>query len=207
MEIYLASIEGVSGPGNTRVQVRVLPHMKLIDRDSLPIWPYFFKHQAITGKLGENVWCISNPDFSMGYVLGLANDYTITGKYEENSLSVDLFKLFEDNYFKANAHLYNKSDLIVSFYNKDAIHFTKRESGETIIAYSNGSYIQASADIHSFNVGTSYIKIEQGKISIVADKILLSSNDVCIGNNPQGNLLISPTSDSASAIISKSVRA
>lgn len=91
LKVYKAKIYKVFGPGDDRLQVRILPYMKDIpsdELDNLPRYPMFFKGRKITGydeftygtKKADKVYVLATSDFTTGYVLGLANEFEGNGE-------------------------------------------------------------------------------------------------------------------------------
>jgi len=190
--LYIAKIEGVASAGNTRLQVRVLPHMESLDKDYLPIWPFFFGYQAITGKAGELVWCIANDEFTAGYVLGFVNSYTWSGSYEESSIPQSLYDRIDDIHVELRGKLLNYKDIIVSFWNDTSIHFVDRSTGAHITAFTSGTLsIVRPEEIIMAVGGTSMINMNSEEIVITAKKVRLSG-EVRLGLAPQGPVLVTP---------------
>lgn len=86
LRIYRAQIYKTKGPNDDRLQVRILPYMLDIPEDELdylPIYPSLIKGKVFAGyseqQDGKNkatrVYVAATPDFSVGYVIGLANEF------------------------------------------------------------------------------------------------------------------------------------
>lgn len=188
--IYIAEIVGVASAGNTRLQVRVLPQLEGIADEYLPVWPYFFQHQAITGKKGELVWCIANTDLSVGYILGFVNKYSWNGTYEENSIPQTLMDQLDDVHVELRGKLFSYKDIIVTFWNETSMHFIERSTGAHITALTTGTLsIVRPDEIIMAVAGKSMINMSADEITITASKIRLSG-DVRLGSNPQGKVLV-----------------
>ena len=106
-EIYLAEVVGAATAGNTRLQIRVIPDMQDIPVGKCPVWPSFFKDKIFWLPVGSKVWVICNKEFTLGYILGEANETTLNtglGVFEENSVSKNFLNdINKDNkaYFKS----------------------------------------------------------------------------------------------------------
>lgn len=188
--LYIAEIVGVSSGDNTRLQLRVLPQLEGIAKEYLPVWPFFFAHQAITGKVGELVWCIANTELSMGYVLGFVNDYSWNGDYSESSIPLTLLEKLNDIHVELRGKLFSYSDIIVTFWNETSVHFVDRATGAHISAFTSGTVSITRPDEIIMAVGSkSMINMNADEVVISADKIRLSG-EVRLGKNPQGKILV-----------------
>lgn len=92
LKIYRARVHDVCKVGDDRLQVRIMPHMAdfpSVDDDNLPKYPFMFKGQVITcytelnpDKDGNADWVFvaATDDFTVGYIIGLANQFYTSGK-------------------------------------------------------------------------------------------------------------------------------
>lgn len=189
--LYIAEIVGVAAKDNTRVQVRITPGMEGIAKEYLPIWPSFFKHQAITGKVGELVWCVANEEFTTGYILGYVNSFTWGGTYKDDSLTESFLDRIDDVHVTLRGAVLNYRDIIVTYWNENCIHFIQRTDGSTIIAYTSGtlSIVRPTEILQSVQNGGS-LRISKDEAVITAKTIRLAGK-VRLGENPKGNVLVS----------------
>jgi len=195
--VHIAEIVGIAGDNNFRMKVRVLPHMSEISDDYLPIWPNFFKGKGITGKVGELVWCLTNEEFTMGYILGMVAAYTYSGSYADDSIPKTLLDRLDDIQVDLSGKLLNYRNIEVTFWNQTSVHFVERETGTSIIAFATGS-------LHIMKDEEFMVAIGDGKsettsmIKMTADEIVFSSKNIRLqgsiklGNNPQGKVLVTP---------------
>ena len=207
-EIHIAQIEGVASEGNLRLQVRIMPHMQNLEKDYLPIWPFFFKHQALTGKQGDYVWVICNEEFTTGYVLGYAADFTWHGNYEPSSIPEDTFEKIADAYLNVRGFLISFSNIIVTHWTEETIHFIDKEKGTAFVAFTNGTFhMIRSNEVFVTVKGKSTLLITEKEIALEAEKIRLASDQVTLGNNPTGYVMVNPGRLGKTALPSKSVEA
>jgi len=88
LKLYKARIYSCGKDGDDRVQVRVLPYMadyETSECGDLPRYPALFKGQVITGyselepnpktNMADEVFIVATSDWTVGYVLGLANKF------------------------------------------------------------------------------------------------------------------------------------
>ena len=188
--IYIGEIAGVSAKDNTRLQVRILPGMETLPKEYLPIWPNFFKHQAITGKVGSLVWCIANEEYTVGYILGYVNSFTWGGTYAEDSLSKSLLDRLDNIHVNLRGTVLNYRDIIVTYWNENCIHFVQRSDGSSIMAYTSGtlSVVRPTEILQSVQNGAS-IRINRDEAVITAGVIRLAGK-VRLGENPKGKVLV-----------------
>lgn len=188
--LYIAKIEATASAEDDRLQVRILPDMETLDKSYLPVWPYFFKHQLIAGKVGELVWCIANTEFTVGFILGFVNAYSWTGDYSSSSIPTRLKEKFNDAHVELRGKLFSFKDIIVTFWDETSIHFIDRTNGAHIIAFTSGTCCIVRPDEIIMAVGAkSMINMSEKEITITADKIRLSG-EVRLGRSPQGSVLV-----------------
>jgi len=170
LKIYKARIYRMCGPNDDRIQVRILPHMIDIqsdELDNLPKYPPFFKGQAISGKTeyddgktsAENVWVASTPDFTFGFVMGLANAFgQFSGKMFDSYNFDELKKYLVKRRICPDD--FNYRDLTVQFWSEYIDSEGKSKGG--ILEFINKKY------------GHKYIITTSGAIfAITSDSILL----------------------------------
>lgn len=188
--LYMAEIAGVSAKENTRLQVRILPDMASINKEYLPIWPSFFKHQALTGKPGDLVWCVANEEFTTGYILGYVNSITWGGTYKEDSLSKSFLDNLDDIHVELRGLVLNYRDIIITYWDSSCMHFIERSTGASISAFSSGtlSIVRPNEILQSVEKGGS-VRINKDEVVISAATIRLAG-DVRLGSNPKGKVLV-----------------
>lgn len=208
--LYLAEIVSDSSESDSRLQVRPLPQMENIPSTLCPVYPYFFRDEALTGKTGELVWIVSNTDFTVGYVLGPANYNTYsyqTGVFEDQSIPVDLKQAINDSLVQLKSEKLSFVNLKVTFWNEDCIHFIERSNGGFIIAYRSGAiHIFKESEV-LLRIGNSKIYMNSDTITIAADSLNLQSESVGLGRNPTGSVLITAGTGKEAPITSEYVRA
>ena len=203
--IYIAMIEGVSSLKDNRLTVRVLPDMEDISGDNLPKWPCFIRNELITGKQGQLVWVIANEEFTTGYVLGYANFTTWKDDYEIASVPVDLYNALDDASINLGGKMLSYSDLQISFWNENTIHFVERNSGACIVAFRNGTIHRIKPEGVDIQVGSSIFQIKENEIIISAETLKLEGEKVLLGKNPQGKVFVSPGASGGNSVPSKGV--
>ena len=209
--IYLATVvETVAN--DHRIGVKIIPQMNDIVDSSCPRWPSFFKDEMTLPKKGELVWVICNNDFSLGYVLGLANLNTYRGEsFEEHSIPQSLVDQISSNIQDIQIGSFTIVDAKVEFWNDTTIHFIERSTGGRIMAFSNGTmYIfRPNEVILKLGAGASNVfKLTSEGFSLFSkSSIKLNSDNVTLGNNPTGGVLVSLGNEAGTATTSKSVQA
>ena len=197
--IYIAQVVGVANSGDDRLQVRVLPQMQnymTLPDDQCPKWSFFFRDEFYTGTGAANdyVWVICNDDFSVGYILGVANYTTYSSEstlYKQKSIPSDLTKAIKESIATLRGEQYSFKNLKVTFWNNDSIHFIERSTGGSIIAFRNGTLYIARPDEFAIVMGeTKFTMSKQKGISLSGTSIKLGSNDVFIGNKADGRILV-----------------
>jgi hypothetical protein len=197
--LYIAKIEGTSPKNDSRLQVRILPHMEGLENGMLPIWPFFFANQTITGKAGELVWCIADDEFRAGYILGHAGMYSWEGDYSSSSLPDSLLTKLQDSIVEISGQLLYFKNLIVTFWNDKSLHFVEKDTGAHYTAFSNGSFSMQTSHtamqvVREDNGNMfSALRISRDEI-VLTSKVIRLEGDVRLGTNPKGQLLVSPTS-------------
>lgn len=220
--LYIGRVVGVASSTNSRLQVRILPHMETLEAADCPIWPSFFRDELYTGKENELVWCICDDEFNNGYVLGLANyaaysedDYsTLTRGSTTIPLSIPKESL-QDKISDVTAQLLGErvvfSDIKVTYWDSNCIHFIERSTGGTIIAYSSGSILimrptQFYVHIGGISNGTS-LKIDSTGVSVSGSAIKLQAPYVGLGTNPSARVVVTNGSTAEGSFVSSYVKA
>lgn len=213
-EIYLAEVVGAATAGNTRLQVRVIPDMQDIPDEKCPAWPSFFKDKIFWLSVGSKVWVICNKEFTLGYILGEANETTLNvgqSVFEKNSISENFLEdINKDNksYFKSTKKEIDPYNSVVTYWDKDCVHFINKSDGSLTVCYRNGSIFKASKSSMYMSVGSSVLNIDESGIALKADRISLTSPNVQLGNSNQGYVMVSGGSTSGkNAVTSTCVQA
>lgn len=230
--LYLAKVVGVNaGMGldslqsdqakavDSRLQVRILPQMENVSADNLPLYPSFFKNTLITGAIGDLVWVLANEDFTLGYVLGLANSNTMLGNFEDYSVPRDLLKEILDSKLKLKAKTQSFQNLIISYWDSNCIQFVERNTGAFLIFYKSGTYVDVRSSGILLHVGSvknpknggSTVEINADSIGLSCEapngKITLAAKNVYLGNNPTANVMVSAGTSGRNAVASSGVMA
>jgi hypothetical protein len=178
--------------------------------ENLPIYPMFFKGQvitgnAITGKDKENVefvWCLCTKDFSVGYVLGLANNF---GSEEKKVAYKNSYSWKDVRTFLAQRRAlpdeFDYKNLIVnSFFSTDKggmINCYNRMTGDWVLLNTTGTILTVQQKKifmrcgsppnpqSSGPVGFSLLEMTGDKILLKAPNIEIDANDLVLGKSGQ----------------------
>jgi hypothetical protein len=200
--IFIASVERAATQKDPRLTLRVIPHMQDLPVASLPKWPCFFKNEIITGSVGEYVWVIAADDFSIGYVLGYLNGFNWDTM--PDSIPSSLYDSISDAYISLKGMIYDFSNILVTYWDADSIHFVDRKKGSHVIAFRNGTIHTVSPSEILSAVGSSIFKITSQEIILSAGTIRVEG-DVKLGRNPQGNVMVSSGTSGRNSLPSSSV--
>ena len=220
---YLARVVGVAKSKDNRLSVQVLPQMEGIPVTKCPCWPSFFRDELFTGKNGDLVWVICDDEFSMGYVLGLANyntysEYVDTDDtssvYEKStdgiSLSIpsDLRSAITQASLSVEGFALNLNNVKVTYWDDNCIHYIERDTGGMVIAYKSGSLYIFRQNEFIIKIASTILKLDSNSLSGVAEAIKLQSPFVGLGDaNSQGNVLVTNGVSGLSAYPSSAVHA
>lgn len=213
--IHIAQVVGAANSGDDRLQVRVLPQMQnasTLPDSQCPKWSYFFRDEFYTGTGAANdyVWVICNDDFSVGYILGIANYTTYTSEetlYKQKSIPSDLINTMKDSIATLRGEQYSFKNLKVTFWNEDSVHLIERGTGGSIIAFRNGTFYMMRPSEFVISIGDTKLTMNRSGISLTGASIKLGSKDVCLGNEPDGGVLVTTGMTGADARVSQYVRA
>ena len=225
--LYIAKVVGTSKNNDNRLQVQIIPHMEGIPTELCPKWPFFFKDELCSGKSGDMVWCICDDNFTIGYILGIANFTTFVSEdfestyhpYNKSKVSLSLpYSDFEDGEstlqkasIKLKGETLNFSDYKALYWDSTCIHLIDRTSGSFIIAYSSGSLFIMSSSLFAIHIGDadsgSYLKLNSEGFSIKGDSIRLQAPDIGLGENPTGKVLVTNGVDASASYTSSAVEA
>ena len=206
--LYLAEVVGVAIETDSRVQVRVLPQMEGISENMCPRWPCFFRDEGLTGNPGDLVWVICDDEFSLGYILGLANYNTfVEDTFSEYSLSPDLQQKGKDILLSIKAETLNYHNIKLEYWDSNCIHFVEKSTGGKIIVFSSGTIYIMRPKEFIVVIGNTKLQLNADGISMSGNNIKLQSEYVGLGNSPKGNVLITDGVSSEGASISNFVKA
>lgn len=219
---YLGEIVDVAQPKDNRLGIRILPHMADIDEGLCPLYPSFFKDSLYTGKTGELVWVVCSEDFSIGYVFGPANYTTYPDTLESEGNSVyektkdkinlsipdSLTDAVSTSASKILGRYLNFSNVKVTYWDDNCIHYIERDSGGMIIAYKSGSFYIFRQNEMIIKIGPSVLKLNSDSLSAVAGSIALQSDYIGLGSGESlSKVLITNGESAEGAYTSKSVHA
>jgi hypothetical protein len=214
LQIYRARIVSKPDVGDDRLQVRIIPHMVDIpEKELLPTWPPFFRGQVITGKTEQDyqkgadyVWVASVPDFSIGFVLGLANSYEGEDKFTRSYNYKDLIQgLMKRNVVPSDM---NYKDMYVQYWTDDFIEMVNYKTGDKFIVHSNGNMIVMERNQIFMRVGSgdsseapgpnssappySMMRLSRQEISIATPHLRIRASQITMGD--QGLYLLGSAS-------------
>lgn len=220
--LYIAKIVGVSTQSDSRLQLQILPQMSSLDTSICPKWPFFFKDELFTGKYGDLVWCICDDSFNNGFVLGLANfgaygeDYYETCNLGSQKIPLSLpYEDLQEKISSTSVELLGQrisfQDIKITHWNETSIHFIERSTGGFIIAYAVGSLLVMRPSEFFIHIGTGStgpsLKMNSEGISMVGDSIKLQSEEVNLGKNPIGGVMVTNGASAEGALVSSYVKA
>jgi hypothetical protein len=205
LQIYKARIVSKPEPGDDRLQVRIIPHMVDIpEKDLLPTWPPFFRGQVIVGKTeaidqknADYVWCAALPDFSVGFILGLANTYEGQDKYAHSYNYKDLVQSLMKRGVVSSTM--NYKDLYVQYWTDDYLEMVNFRTGDKFIIQSNGNMIVMEQNQIYLRVGSgdssetadnpnaavppfSAIRMSRKEISIATPHLRVRASQITLGD-------------------------
>ena len=217
--IYLGMITKDAAENDTRLRVRILPHMEDIKDEDCPYWPFFFKDQAITGKAGDLVWTIAGDSFDVGYILGYANYFVpdtedfITYKTASVEFPLSPSAELRQSIKTASIDLMGQElDLInvkIVFWNENAIHFIDRASGAYYMAFSCGTIYAFMPDGLKITVqgGAAKMSLNADGCGIKTQETKIQSKKIGLGLNPAASVLVTTGESGEEATTSEYVKA
>ena len=208
LRIYRARIVSKPDPGDDRLQVRPVPYMADIQETNLlPYYPPFFKGQVIVGKsedrdqkAADYVWIAALPDFTMGFVLGLANAYESSDPAAKFSQSYDFTAL---NTGMANRGLIptylDYKNLYVQYWTDNYLEMVDFRHGDKYIIQSNGTMIVMEMNQIYLRVGSgstqeaidnpnasvppfSAIRMSREEMDIVTPRLVIRAGEIKFGD-------------------------
>lgn len=219
---YLAEIVDVAQPDDNRLGIRVLPHMRDINKSECPLWPSFFKDSLYTGKVGELVWVLCGDDFSIGYVFGPANYTTypdIINSEEnkvyvktENDISLSIPEDLRNSVSTSAANVLGRylsfDNVKVTYWDDNCVHYIERDTGGKIIAFKTGSFYIFRQNEMVIKIGDTILKLNANGFSAAATSINLQADRVGLGSGESlSKVLITNGESAEGAYTSKSVYA
>lgn len=200
LHIYRARVVSKPDPGDDRLQVRIIPHMAdIMDTDTLPYYPPFFRNQVIVAKneradkeRADFVWVAALPDFTVGFVLGLATSYeTSTQKFSASYNYKSVIDGLIQRGIASSQTSYE--NLFVQFWNDDYIEMidTNSASAAKYFLLGNGTIIAMTSNQIYMRVGTkdkngrddfSAIRMSREEINLVTDHFRVKAKNITLGN-------------------------
>lgn len=171
LHIYRARIYDLGSYGDDRLQVRILPKMadyKGSDLENLPRYPCMFKGTVINGwseknpnpdtKLPDTVFVAATEDFTVGYVLGVANMfYTCASTPFLDSYGYSYIENFISSRGLDTSYV-NYEDMVV----------------EKWVSTNSGSEVGGYVEMYNFKTGDKYIINASGTCFIMqSDRIYM----------------------------------
>jgi len=163
LHIYRARAVSNPDPGDDRLQVRILPHMAdIMETALLPYYPPFFKGNVIVSKTeeidkeeAEYVWVAALPDFSLGFVLGVANSFEASGASEKFSRSYD-YRAVHQGLSRRNLipKYLDYKNLYVQYWTDQYLEMVDFRHGDKYIIQSNGNMIVMETNQIYLRVGS-----------------------------------------------------
>jgi hypothetical protein len=209
-KIYQIMGESDRGYNDNRLQVQPLPEFFGLaeeELDNLPIYPMFNKGTMITGtsikedkKKADYVMCICNRDFSIGYVLGLANDAGSGLKDEKfkDSYGYNNVKTFLAQRRVLPDNFDYKNLIVTTFFESDQggmINCYNRKTGDWVLLNSAGAILTVQQENIFMRVGSpanppasgpvgfSMIHMTSDKILIKSPNVEIDANDLVLGKH------------------------
>ena len=164
-----------------KFKVRILPHMIEIRDEELPIWPMFFKRELSINKPGAYVWCLCNEDFTIGYIIGEANDFS-------NSPIQNLESLINghlQNVIKSGGTINKFEDLKVYHIDDAFFEYVNITTGQKGQVNSDGAVQFMEGKKIIFSIGNSLVSLEPDLITISSKKVRFEG-DIALGQGAGG---------------------
>ena len=209
LHVYKAVIYKNLGPNDDRLQVRIIPNMlgiKNEELDFLPRYPAFIKGQMITGyteydkgiKDASRVYVLATSDFTVGYILGLANDFEgntearfkesihwrkIKSFLTERSIKPDDFE-YCDIQIVTRTSEKDSGGLLILYNFRTGDYFILNQSGTFLTIQSNKIVMRVgSPGSPGENVNFSQIKMTGERIEIITPTLDITSPEVFLGHS------------------------
>jgi hypothetical protein len=205
VQLKIARIEYQGTTDDSRTTIRILPEMEdLREEEYLPLWPSFFKDEVFVGKRGDLVWVICNSDFTTGFILGQAAEFTWTGSYRNSSITDAKFERMSSIYVNAKGKVLNYVDLKITYWDAESLHMIERRTGSHIIVFTSGVIHSITPNDIFMSVGGSKFHMKENEVVIESETVRLVGN-IRLGNNLQGKVLVTQGSGSKNALVSGNV--
>lgn len=208
LHIYRAKIVKKPDPGDDRLQVRIVPHMADIEETALlPYYPPFFKGQVVVGRsedvnkqAADYVWVAALPDFSLGFVLGLANAYEGSGASDKYTQSYNYKATHEAlSRRKLLPDYIDYRNLFVQYWTDSYLEMVDFRHGDKYILQSNGNMIVMEKNQIYLRVGSgnedeandnpnasvppfSAIRMSRTELSIVTPNLKVRAGQITFGD-------------------------
>lgn len=209
MNLFLAKVEETTTPDDFRMTVRILPEMKLLPKEELPRFPFFFSNRGETGKIGDLVWIVSNAEFSLGFVLGKVSKIDWTNDYSSQSFSKESFENIRNVYVEFKGVIIPYTNLSIIYWDNNCIHAVDGRDGSFYIGYSSGTINVIKKDEVLFMTeGSSepnVFHMEHDNVSIKAQKIYLNAESIYLGRKYYGNVVVTQSNDAEIVVSSPGV--
>jgi len=208
LQLYRARIYKKMPPGDDRLQIRVMPFLADLPNPDrfLPKWPPFFQGQVITGKteadvgqLADYVWVAALPDFSVGYVMGLATGYGRAYEVFQDSINFTSVLQGLINRGVASSDL-RYENIQVLHRSANHLDMVDTVTGDRFTLLSNGTVFSVLRNQIYMRVGTpdsgrtdfSAIRISREEISFATPTFRVKSANIVLGDKGL-NVLATPT--------------
>lgn len=217
LQIYKARIVNKPDAGDDRLQVRIIPHMMTIaETDLLPKYPPFFRGEVITGVSERQVdnqdveegvrpdyvWVASLPDFTVGYVLGLANHWRGEDQFQDSYNYEGILQAATRAGIIPNDMKYK--DMYVQHWNDNYLEMVNRRFGEKFIITSSGAMLAITRNQVYMQVGNrdpedpdqpfSFIRMGREEIGIQTKKLRIRAENIVVGERDLALLATSTSS-------------
>jgi len=196
LQLYRARIVSKPDPGDDRIQIRIIPHMiDIADVDLLPFWPPFFSNQVIQGisekddkANAEYVWCAAIPDFTVGFVLGPANNFESAEKSKKFSKSYNYTDMIQGLIQRGIAPPdTDYKNLYIQYWNSNYIEMVNIKTGDKFSILGNGTILalhrnQIYMRVGGSNEEFSAIRLSQEEINFVTQHFRVKAKKITLGN-------------------------
>ena len=209
LHVYKAVIYKNLGPNDDRLQVRIIPNMlgiKNEELDSLPRYPAFIKGQMITGyteydkgiRDASRVYVLATSDFTVGYILGLANDFegNTEAKFKESIHWRSIKSFLTERGIKPDDFEYCDIQIVTRTGEKDSgglLILYNFRTGDYFILNQSGTFLTIQSDKIVMRVGSpgkpgenvnfSQIKMTGERIEIITPTLDITSPEVFLGHS------------------------
>lgn len=209
LHVYKAVIYKNLGPNDDRLQVRIIPNMLNIkneELDFLPRYPAFIKGQMITGyteydkgiKEASRVYVLATSDFTVGYILGLANEFegNTEAKFKESIHWRKIKSFLSQRSIKPDDFEYCDIQIVTRTSEKDSgglLILYNFRTGDYFIINQSGTFLTIQSNRIVMRVGSpgspgedvnfSQIKMTGERIEIITPTLDITSPEVFLGHS------------------------